>query len=535
MNIVFFLIVFFWLLQISFINNTSIETNIIYLKKYLWILLIICILESVYGLAQYWQIVPFQERMVYKTVIIGTIGNTNSVGGFLAAGIPLFIGLHYLCKAKIQKIVVILGIMLTFYVLVLTKSRGAWFALIIGLAIYYWPISIIAWKRIKNIFFRIIIILLVIGMLFLILFSLYSINKSSILGRIFIWKVTMQIVNEHPIFGVGYGNFSVKYLDYQSKFFENPDNSIYLDHAANVKQAHNEYLHVLAETGFVGLVLFILILVTFYRICYCLIHFYKNSDIQKIGRILMASTTIILIHSFFDCPLHGLHICMIFIFNLASISAIAKKISITTGQAAKHLIIDIKTIHLKFRYKFIYIVLIIVLFLIGIWKSFRNIQEAKGYILWKNGMEYTLHENWENGIQHYRKALHYLPHKGELHFHLGGAYVMNKQYKLALPEFKKASLSFNDKNIYLTEGMAYQGLKDYESAERSYSKAISMQPNLLFPQFLLGSMYNESNQQEKAIPILKNILSSIPKIQNHDTKVIRIAAGNLLDSIKKKQ
>lgn len=531
--ILLYLTIFYWLGQLSLTNNPSIEKAISYFKTFLWILLVVCTVESIYGLAQYWHIVPFQERMVYKTVIVGTIGNTNGVGGFFAAGLPLLLGLFYFCDTKTQRVSTSVGIMLCLAILILTRSRGAWLALIFGLASYFFPIFVKAWKRIKKMFFRAIVIVTIIVLLLLLLFFLYSINKPSSLGRIFIWKVTMQMINDFPIFGIGYGNFPITYLDYQSKFFENPENNIYLDHAANIKQAHNEYLQVLAETGIFGFVLFICILISFYRICYHLI-LSKNDTIKQIGRMLIASTTVILVHSLFDNPLHVLPIYLIFFFNLSVASALSKRISISTNQADKNIIPITKTFYFKSQYRFIYVVLVIAFFIIGIWKSSIIIQEVKGYILWKKGMEYTQSENWEYGIQYYKKALQYLHHKGELHFHLGGAYVMNKQYKLALPEFEKARLTFNDKNISLSEGMAFQGLKDYESAEKSFRKAISMQPNLLFPQFLLGSMYYESNQTQKAIPILQNIISSNPKIQNQNTKVIRKAARNLLDSMDDK-
>ena len=533
-DVLLFLIIFYWLVQISLTNNTSIEKAISYFKMFLWILLIVCTVESVYGLLQYWHIVPFQGRMVYKTVIVGTIGNTNGVAGFLAAGFPLLIGLYYLCKTKTQKVITSNGIILTLIILALTKSRGAWFALILGIVIYYFHIFKKTWNRIKIKYFRVIIICTIILLLILLLFFLYSMNKSSSLGRIFIWKVTTKMINDFPVFGIGYGNFPIRFLDYQSKFFENPGNILYLDHAANIKQAHNEYLQVFAETGIVGFVLFIIILVAFYKICLRLISFCENDRIKKTVRMLMVSTTIILVHSLFDCPLSVLPIYLIFFFNLSVVSALSKKINMSTNQTNKNLIIDTKIFYFKPQYRFIYVVLVIAFFFLSIWKSLSIVHEVKGYILWKKGMEYIQSENWEYGIQSYKKALQYLSHKGELHFHLGGAYVMNKQYTLALQEFAIARLTFNDKNIYLSEGMAFQGLKDYESAEKSYLKAISMQPNLLFPQFSLGSMYDESNQTQKAIPILKNIISSNPKIQNQNTKVIKKAATKLLDDIYNK-
>ena len=80
--------------------------------------------------------------------------------------------------------------------------------------------------------------------------------------------------------------------------------------------------------------------------------------------------------------------------------------------------------------------------------------------------------------------------------------------------------------------MAYQGLGNYSEAEKNYKITIGMYPNLLFPKYLLSEMYFESSQYQKAEGILNDIISSNPKIQNQDTRVIKVASQNLLYKIK---
>jgi len=52
-DILLFLIIFYWLVQIFLTNNTSIEKAISYFKMFLWVLLIVCTEESVYWLLYY--------------------------------------------------------------------------------------------------------------------------------------------------------------------------------------------------------------------------------------------------------------------------------------------------------------------------------------------------------------------------------------------------------------------------------------------------------------------------------------------------
>jgi len=73
-------------------------------------------------------------------------------------------------------------------------------------------------------------------------------------GRTDIWTVGWRMVEDHPVRGIGAGNFeftSIHYLiqpgiiQFDEFFLSAP------------KVAHNSYLQVLAETGIVGLILFL--------------------------------------------------------------------------------------------------------------------------------------------------------------------------------------------------------------------------------------------------------------------------------------
>lgn len=72
-------------------------------------------------------------------------------------------------------------------------------------------------------------------------------------------------------------------------------------------------------------------------------------------------------------------------------------------------------------------------------------------MLWKNGFQLINSKNLHQAIKSYEKALHHLPAEGELHFHLGGAYLLNKEFNVAINEFEIALKTFNDKNIVSTQ------------------------------------------------------------------------------------
>ena len=72
-------------------------------------------------------------------------------------------------------------------------------------------------------------------------------------GRLAIWALTWEMIREHPLFGVGLGNYKWNYLDTLPQFHENWNMEMRDTH-----WAHNEYLQIVAETGFLGGVLLLL-------------------------------------------------------------------------------------------------------------------------------------------------------------------------------------------------------------------------------------------------------------------------------------
>ena len=76
-------------------------------------------------------------------------------------------------------------------------------------------------------------------------------NKSN-LERIYIWKTSGEIIKDHPIVGIGFRQWRERFNDYSGKYSADWNFS-----NAALHHAHNLYLTVAAETGIVGLCLFL--------------------------------------------------------------------------------------------------------------------------------------------------------------------------------------------------------------------------------------------------------------------------------------
>lgn len=79
----------------------------------------------------------------------------------------------------------------------------------------------------------------------------------SALGRLHFWSVAVQMANANPLLGIGYNGFNLSYKDYDFS------QGAY----GTVKSVHNSFLGVLAELGYPGAILYIVIILGAMRSC----------------------------------------------------------------------------------------------------------------------------------------------------------------------------------------------------------------------------------------------------------------------------
>jgi len=157
-------------------------------------------------------------------------------------------------RGKASRIFAAISFVAVFAAIIATQSRG-------GLLGVTAVIGVFAWRRIPN---KGVIAVGAVAVL-LILFLLAGVGDrasggaheegidESAMGRIYAWGAAWSMAITHPVLGVGLNNFLSNYWAYSSHWDGN-------NHAV-----HSTWFGVLAETGFVGLIFFVIMVAAIVR------------------------------------------------------------------------------------------------------------------------------------------------------------------------------------------------------------------------------------------------------------------------------
>lgn len=128
-------------------------------------------------------------------------------------------------------------------------------------------------------------------------------------GRAHFWRVTLDIIRDHPVLGTGLGSFGVAYTYYNTR-------SGFL----RVEQVHNDYLQILSDAGVVGALFGLFFIVTLFRLG---VTRSGSQDAFRRGVAIgaLAGCFAVLVHSFFDFTLHTTANALLFL-TLAALATI---------------------------------------------------------------------------------------------------------------------------------------------------------------------------------------------------------------------
>jgi O-antigen ligase len=142
-------------------------------------------------------------------------------------------------------------------------------------------------------------------------------------GRAQFWRGTAEVIKAHPVIGAGLGAFGVAYPRYDPLHGE-----------LRLEQAHNDYLQILADAGVLGGVLALFFVAALGRMGLARLN---SADKFRRGTAAgaLAGCGAVLVHSFFDFPLHITSIALLFLL-LAALATTDRRVEVEqTAQSGR--------------------------------------------------------------------------------------------------------------------------------------------------------------------------------------------------------
>ncbi|WP_368489981.1 O-antigen ligase family protein [Clostridium sp. BJN0013] len=240
-------IVLFFIIKYEY-NKKELLNGI--LGSYIAVSAVLCI----YGIYQYFTGFGLNEKFenygYAKFKIMATMDNPNNLAAFLVLAIFPIIMLSIYEKERIKKLFYILLTIIMLLNIAFTGSRNAIVGIVVGMIVL---IVLYSLKLIIPLFVVAAAALFVPGVRDRILDISDPVQNQS---RIYLWSIAKKMIVDHPIFGVGNGNYVSLYNKYVEIYPQ------YKFYGYSRYPCHNSYLKIESELGIIGGISFVAVLIS---------------------------------------------------------------------------------------------------------------------------------------------------------------------------------------------------------------------------------------------------------------------------------
>lgn len=438
------------------------------------------LIQSAYGMLQLYGLDPFPTNNYFK--LIGSFGNPDALAGYLASIMPFALGMYLLIPpnnaeleyVRTMGLITFCGILLA---LPATMIRGAWLGAGVGSLLVVGVKYDITRRlrpllstRIKRIAATIMLLTCVAGMTC----GLYSMKRDSADGRLLIWKITLNIIKDHPLWGIGFDRFAVEYGHYQAAYFasgEGTPREEYL--AGNVHHAHNEVLQLIAELGLIGGILLIGIGVLTLRL---------PAQEVACSTAAQASLAALFVAALFSFSFHILPQGLNAMALLAIISACCpKSVFVPVMEQSSFRAMSVVSCSA-----------------LALTLASKTYLDVSGLRIWQDGFHKFVHGDFVGALERYASLEHSLAHHGKFWFMYAGALVKMGDWENALRVLKISERRFTDPNLWLLYGFCFESTREPLGAELNYRYADHIVPSRLLPKYYLARLFAKHQRLEDA-------------------------------------
>jgi len=336
-------------------------------------------------------------------------------------------------------------------------------------------------------------------------------KDASFVGRLAIWANTLKMFKDHPVLGVGKGNFKTMYPFHAASAIKDPGFSS----EVQPREAHNDYVQLLAETGTLGFLSFLLIVFVIARRVW--ISIAGKNEIHSMLLIVTLAFSIIaiLVEASLDFPFE-LPVSLAFLWLFAGLLwVICKENSPHMTDPTSE-----KKGRMSLRWRTFAVGMLSAL---SILFAAVHLNFLRAEFYFSRGTIW-FYENREGSPQpaerDLKTAVYLNPTTHRYPYMLGLFYIWRENYDEAV----KATLQSLRRhpyyiNAYNNLGVAYASMGKVKEAEWAWKKALEIWPDHSEARNNLATVYAVQGKQREAIALFKESLIRNPEDKDAGQKL----------------
>ncbi|HDQ26643.1 MAG TPA: tetratricopeptide repeat protein [bacterium] len=513
------------------------------LGRILFFIFLAHFLVVTYGIFQYAGIDMIKWVSFGKGRVYSTMGNPDYMSAQFSLLIPVMLGVMLSPVNKLARFFTGLYLAFMIFLVIVAQGRGAWlgfFGSLVYMAALLWL------KNGKEYFikhkplFASILALIIIFSI-----ALYqplkerikhglSFTSDSVAVRLHYWESALHMAAANPILGVGMGGFSLNSAFYQRKVLDRWEKAA-PEMAAIVEPhvelyTHNDFLQNLAEKGFLGLSVFLWVVLAGLLLPLRMIKEGQDIFTRNLLVGLSAASAAFIINGFFNFPwrvaptlillwaLYGvfslherktavrrektglykiimpLSLAAAVIFSAAAFLSFFSNSSIKAGQAQ----------FAAGRYEEARST-----FLRGLSSNPRGTDVIE--LVLYCGNSFNALGDVDSALKQYKRGLLMFPHFIESRYNIANVYMNNGMFDEAMAQYEKV-LELNPKFTAAMNNMAniYYNSGELEKAMPLYNRALALKPSLTEARFNLAAAYFRQARYKEAHEEFSKVLEYNP-------------------------
>lgn len=452
---------------------------------------------SIQGILQFFGIIPSANN---NFAVTGSFDNPAGFAVALACAWPLCF--HFFTHpTKYVRYAAMAAAALMAGAVSLSGSRTGILALMVATAVW-----LFAQLKIKNRSSRIIPAVVILALPVV----LYFFKKDSANGRLLIWRTSLDMVVDKPVWGHGAGAFKANYMLCQAEYLNAHPDSRYAQLADNTLHPFNEFLLVLCEHGIVGLCM--IALLAFLLFC----AYRRNHNDEKLPALMSLSA--LAVFSFFSYPFRYPFTWVMLFLNMAVICNNPDVRKVYHGYFALKRNIPYGNIPR------------IAVFLLSSGLLAYSVVLTRAEIKWNRIAHLSLAGKTREVLPEYDHLYRWLGKDGLFLYNHAAELHEAREYTKSIAAFEHCTRYYNDMDVQLLLAYNYKALEKYTEAEEHLKTATAMCPARFIPLYELAKLYETIGRRDEVLAIAKVIIDKDVKIPSPTVAVIKNEMRQLVEA-----